>query len=71
MLGAFNFDGPSFERYIDSHRSEEDPGRLTMIEITPADWTTWERHTLGDEIVIVLSGEGDFIQQIDNQECRT
>ena len=70
VLEAFNFDGPSFERYIESHCSEEDPGRLIMIEVTPADWTTWERHPLGDEIVIVLSGEGDFIQQIDNQEIR-
>ena len=70
VLENFNFDGSSFESYIDEHCSEDAPGRLIMIETTPADWTTWECHSQGDEIVIVLSGEGDFIQQIDGDEQR-
>jgi mannose-6-phosphate isomerase-like protein (cupin superfamily) len=70
VLSNFNFDAASFESYIDEHCSEDAPGRLIMIETTATDWTTWECHTEGDEIVIVLSGKGDFIQQIDGHEQR-
>ena len=70
LLQDFNFDGPSFEAYIAAHCSESAPGRLVMIESTAEDWKTWERHPLGDEIVIVLEGAGDFIQQQHDTETR-
>lgn len=70
VLEDFTFDGPSFEAYIDQHCADDAPGRLIMVETTPVDWTTWECHAQGDEIVIVLEGEGDFIQQIDGAEER-
>ena len=41
-----------------------------MIETTPGDWPTWERHTDGDELVIILEGAGTFIQDIDGEERR-
>ena len=41
-----------------------------MVETTPVDWSTWECHPLGDEIVIILEGEGEFIQQVDGGEVR-
>ena len=70
VLTDFSFDGPSFEGYITTLCSDEQPGRLIMVEVTPVDWATWECHPLGDEIVIVLEGEGDFIQQVDGGELR-
>ena len=42
-LEDFNFDGPSFEAYVDTHCSAEAPGRLMMIESTPVNWPSWER----------------------------
>lgn len=63
----FGFDGPSFEAYIGRHCASG-PGRLVMVESTPQSWTTWERHKQGDEIVIVLAGRGNFIQDIDGNE---
>ncbi len=69
-LPGFGFDGPSFGAYIGAHCREGAPGRLLMVETTPTDWASWECHTQGDEIVIVLEGRGEFVQQIDGQEKR-
>ena len=63
----FNFDGPSFERYIAQHCAPSAPGRLIMVETSTTSWASWECHPEGDEIVIVLEGKGIFIQQIDGE----
>lgn len=64
VLNWFKFDGESFGRYVGEICSEDDPGRLVMIETMVSDWPTWERHTKGDELVIVLSGSGTFYQKL-------
>ena len=61
-LADFGFDGPSFEAYIATH-CVVSPGRLVMVETTASNWMHWECHTLGDELVIVLEGKADFIQE--------
>lgn len=63
-LDWFRFDGPSFGRYVEHLCTAEEPGRLVMIETMVSDWPTWERHTEGDELVIVLEGSGTFHQQL-------
>jgi mannose-6-phosphate isomerase-like protein (cupin superfamily) len=67
-LDGFGFDPEAFMAYIGEHCEAGAPGRLVMVETTPADWTTWERHTEGAEIVIILEGRGTFIQEIDGEE---
>ena len=62
----FGFDGPSFEAYIGTH-CVAGPGRLVMVEVTASNWMHWECHTLGDELVIVLEGKADFIQECDGE----
>lgn len=64
-LHGFGFDGPAFEAYMAKHCAPGEPGRIAMIETSPRDWPSWECHAEGDEIVIVLEGEGDFLQEID------
>ena len=61
---------PAFEAYMAAHCSPEAPGRLVMIETSPTDWPAWECHSEGDELVIVLEGEAEFMQQIDGSELR-
>jgi len=61
-LTDFGFDGPSFEAYISTH-CVAGPGRLVMVETTASSWMHWECHTLGDELVIVLEGRADLIQE--------
>jgi len=70
-LPGFGFDGPSFEAYISQHCASDAPGRLIMVETTPEDWPAWECHTEGDEIVIVLEGKAELVQEIDGEERRT
>jgi len=70
-LPGFGFDPPAFEAYIAKHCSPGAPGRLIMMESSPSDWSMWECHTEGDEIVIVLEGKGTFVQEIDGAERRT
>jgi quercetin dioxygenase-like cupin family protein len=70
-LPGFGFDGPAFEAYIAAHCAPGAPGRLIMVESTPSHWPAWECHTEGDEIVIVLEGKAEFIQEIDGAEQRT
>jgi quercetin dioxygenase-like cupin family protein len=70
-LPGFGFDGPAFEAYIAKHCAPGAPGRLIMIESTPANWGAWECHAEGDEIVIVLEGKAVFIQEIDGEPRRT
>ncbi|MFI5321752.1 MAG: cupin domain-containing protein [Myxococcota bacterium] len=64
-IHAFGFDGPSFEKYIAKHCTPGAPGRLAMIESSSTNWSAWECHEAGDELVFVLEGEGDFLQEID------
>jgi quercetin dioxygenase-like cupin family protein len=68
-LPGFAFDGPAFESYVANHCTSG-PGRLIMVESTPQSWSAWECHTEGDEIVVVLEGKAEFIQEIDGEERR-
>lgn len=69
-LHGFGFDGPAFEAYMAAHCTQDAPGRLVMIETSPTDWPAWECHHEGEELVIVLEGEAEFIQEIDGGERR-
>ncbi|MBL8352800.1 MAG: cupin domain-containing protein [Burkholderiaceae bacterium] len=64
-IQGFGFDGESYERYIARHCEPGAPGRLVMLASSPTNWGAWECHPEGDEIVIVLEGQGVFIQEID------
>ena len=70
-LHGFGFNGPAFEAYIAAHCTPDAPGRLVMIEASPVDWPAWECHTEGDELVIVLEGEAEFVQELPAGELRT
>ncbi|MCG8413243.1 MAG: cupin domain-containing protein [Pseudomonadales bacterium] len=67
LLENFGFDGPAFEDYVAKH-CQAGPGRIVMIETSPVDWSHWERHTEGDEIVVILEGRGVMIQQFGDAE---
>ena len=69
-LEGFNFDGESFQGYISRLCSADDPGCLVMIESSPVSWGTWEVHPDGDELVVILSGAGTFIQETESGSDR-
>lgn len=42
-----------------------DDGRLVVIGAQTASWSFWERHPAGDELVVLLSGHIDVVQDAD------
>jgi len=58
--------------YLDSYQkrfeNEGDEGRLVCMLPQEATWDSWERHPAGEEVVVVLSGRIDLIQEIDGHE---
>jgi quercetin dioxygenase-like cupin family protein len=70
-LGARAIPLPHFEwtaeylaRYEAEHEADGPEGRLVTINHQVETWTTWERHPAGEELVVLLSGRVDLIQQV-------
>ena len=69
-LGGVAFPVPDFkwteeflERYNRDTELDGQEGRLVVVSRIDADWTTWERHPAGDELVVLLSGRARLIQE--------
>ncbi len=56
--------GEDFFQQLD-RRSDGFRGHLLMSSFSfDSDWSTWERHPAGDEIVILLSGEATLLLEL-------
>jgi quercetin dioxygenase-like cupin family protein len=57
--------------YLDAYRDRTAPdgneGRLVVLMQQGESWDSWERHPAGDELVVLLSGRVDLIQEIDGE----
>ncbi|HXY92503.1 MAG TPA: cupin domain-containing protein [Acidimicrobiia bacterium] len=53
--------------YTQRTESDGDEGRLVVLMDQPASWESWERHPAGDELVVLLAGRVDLIQEIDGE----
>ena len=68
-LGATATPLPGFEwsaSYLDAYdqRFESDGAEGRLVCVSPQDetWDSWERHPAGDEVVVLLSGHVDVVQ---------
>ena len=43
-------------------------GRLVCVLAQDKTWNSWERHPAGEEVVILLSGRVDLVQELDGGE---
>lgn len=68
-LPVFEF-GHDYDKYLAAYCSAEDPGRLVCLYETERDWGNWEAHPAGDELVVVLRGTAELIQESDGEERR-
>jgi quercetin dioxygenase-like cupin family protein len=66
----FQWNPEFLARYATDHAADGQEGRLVMIGAGDRDWTTWERHPAGEELVVVISGSVTVIQEIDGSEHR-
>src|SRR5271167_4643822 len=74
-LGSVAFELPGFkwtpdylEGYSKRVELDGDEGRLVCVTPHEADWTSYERHPAGDELVYVISGRVTVIQELEGAE---
>lgn len=65
LLPDFTFTPERLAAYDADHAADGDDGRLVLIDHQEASWTGWERHPAGEELVVLLSGRADLIQDRD------
>lgn len=58
---GFNFD---YDGYVAKHCTAAAPGRLTHLATSKEHWPVWEVHPAGDELVVIVSGRAEFIQDV-------
>ncbi len=69
-LPDFEWSAECLDRYDKSVEADGEEGRLVCITPHTDDWTSWERHPSGDEVVVVLSGRVEVIQELSDRENR-
>jgi mannose-6-phosphate isomerase-like protein (cupin superfamily) len=63
-LPGFRWTPDYLEGYGRRFASDGDEGRLVVISHQSATWRQWERHPAGEEVVVLMSGRVDLIQDI-------
>ena len=58
---AFTGDPAWYEGYAARHAGDGREGRLVSQHRFDSSWTMWEMHPQGDELVLVLAGEVEFL----------
>jgi mannose-6-phosphate isomerase-like protein (cupin superfamily) len=76
-LGGVALELPGFEwtqTYLESYQRETEldgeEGRLVTFSPHTTNWTSWERHPAGEELVVVFSGKVVVIQDLNGVENR-
>jgi mannose-6-phosphate isomerase-like protein (cupin superfamily) len=67
-LPDFEWSQTFMEAYGTSTASDGDEGRLVCVVEQDATWDSWERHPAGEEVVYLISGRVDVIQELDDGE---
>ena len=49
-------------------RRRREEGRLVCVIAQDATWDGWERHPAGDEVVVLLTGRVDVVQDLDGAD---
>jgi uncharacterized cupin superfamily protein len=61
-LPDFQWDDEALASYERAHAADGDDGRLVVLSDSRRDWTMWECHPAGDELVVVVDGRSTLIQ---------
>jgi mannose-6-phosphate isomerase-like protein (cupin superfamily) len=63
-LPDFTWTAECLTAYQERFAADGDDGRIVCITAQGATWDTWERHPAGEELVVLLSGRVDVIQDL-------
>ena len=55
--------------YAERHAADGAEGRLVTVHTFTQDWTSWEMHPAGDEVVLCLTGEMTLHQEFADGRC--
>jgi quercetin dioxygenase-like cupin family protein len=64
-LPDFQWSAESVEAYRSRFAGDAPDGRLVCVVEQQATWDVWERHPGGEELVYLLSGRVDLVQELD------
>jgi quercetin dioxygenase-like cupin family protein len=67
-LPDFEWSTPYLEGYERRFHSDGIEGRLVVVSPQVDTWDSWERHPSGEEVVVLLSGRVDLVQELDGRE---
>jgi mannose-6-phosphate isomerase-like protein (cupin superfamily) len=67
-LPDFSWSPESMAEYHERFASDGTEGRLVCVLAQDETWDSWERHPAGEEVVVLLSGRVDLVQDIDGEE---
>ena len=59
---------PSYLEAYGQRFPDTQPGRLVCLLDQTETWDQWERHPAGEELVVLISGRVDVVQDIDGTE---
>jgi mannose-6-phosphate isomerase-like protein (cupin superfamily) len=69
-LPDFSWSPEYLAAYDQRFAADGDEGRLVMLGDVHDSWATWERHPAGEEVVVLLSGRVELVQDVDGVERR-
>jgi mannose-6-phosphate isomerase-like protein (cupin superfamily) len=69
-LDDFSWSAERMAAYAEMAAGDGGEGRLVLLGELTESWDSWERHPAGEEVVAVLSGRADLIQEIDGEHRR-
>jgi len=69
-LRDFAWSAGELEAYGERFAGDGDEGRLVVMGRQDSSWDSWERHPAGEEVVVLLSGRADLIQDLDGENRR-
>ena len=70
-FGDWTWDQDTLTRYAEATAGDGAEGRMVTMGLQAESWPTWERHPAGEELVLLLEGHIDLIQEVDGEEVRT
>ena len=68
QIPDFEWSPEFLDRYDAAHATDGDEGRLVCLVPQDATWDSWERHPAGEELVVLVSGRVDVVQEIDREQ---
>jgi len=69
-LEDFSWSADRMAAYGEMAAGDGIEGRMVLLSDQSESWTSWERHPAGQEVVVILTGRADLIQEIDGEHRR-